>query len=67
MLEEDKEEYVIDLKITKAKVTVNQIGTEAFPDQLATFTTNYDGGDKDRTTNLQIACQKINGKVLLFH
>lgn len=65
MLEEDKEEYVIDLTITKPKVTVNQIGTEAFPDQLATFTTNYDGGDKDRTTNLQIACQKINGKVLL--
>ena len=65
MLEEDKEEYVINLTITKPKVTISQIGTEAFPDQLATFKTNYDGGDKDRTTNLQLACQKINGKVLL--
>ena len=64
-LEEDKEEYEISLKITKPKVTTNQIGTEAFPDQLATFKTNYDGGDKDRTTNLQIACNKINGKVVM--
>ena len=64
-LEEEKEEYEIELKITKPKVTTSQIGTEAFPDQLATFRTNYDGGDKDRTTNLQIACNKINGKVVM--
>ena len=64
-LEEEKEEYEIDLKITKPKVTTSQIGTEAFPDQLATFRTNYDGGDKDRTTNLQLACNKINGKVVM--
>lgn len=64
-LEEDKEEYEIDLKITKPKVTTSQIGTKAFPDQLATFRTNYDGGDKDRTTNLQLACNKINGKVVM--
>ena len=64
-LEEAKEEYEIDLKITKPKVTTSQIGTEAFPDQLATFRTNYDGGDKDRTTNLQLACNKINGKVVM--
>ena len=64
-LEEDKEEYEIDLKITKPKVTTSQIVTEAFPDQLTTFRTNYDGGDKDRTTNLQLACNKINGKVVM--
>lgn len=62
---EDKDEYVIKLTITKPKVTINQIGTEAFPDKLATFTTRYDASDKDRTTNLILACQKINGKVIL--
>ena len=62
---EEKEEYVIELTITKPNVTVNQIGTEAFPDQLATFSTRYDASDKDRTTNLTLACQKMNGKVLL--
>lgn len=65
LLKEDKEEYVIGLTITKPKVTLDQIGSEAFPDQLATFTTRYDVSDVDRSTNLQIACQKINGKVIL--
>ena len=65
LLKEDKEEYVIKLTVTKPKVTLSQIGSEAFPDQLATFTTRYDVSDVDRSTNLQIACQKINGKVIL--
>ena len=64
-LEEEREEYVIKLTITKPKVTISQIGTEAFPDQLSTFTTRYDVSDVNRTTNLRIACQKINGKVVL--
>ena len=62
---EDKEEYTIKLTITKPKVTVNDIGTEAFPDKLGTFTTRYDARDKDRTTNLIIACQKLNNQVVL--
>lgn len=65
LVSEEKEEYTIPLIITKPKVTINQIGTEAFPDQLATFTTRYDASVKDRTTNLEIACKKINGKVVL--
>ena len=65
ILEEDKEQYEINLKITKPKVTIAQIGSEAFPDLIATFSTRYDGGDVDRTTNLRIACQKINDKVVL--
>lgn len=65
ILEEDKEQYEIQLTITKPKITTAQIGSEAFPDLLATYSTRYDGGDVDRTTNLRIACQKINEKVVL--
>lgn len=65
LLLEDKEEYVIKLTITKPKVTIDQIGSEAFPDRLSVFTTRFDESDVDRSTNLRIACQKINGKVLL--
>ena len=65
LAEEGKEEYVIPLIITKPKVTIDQIGTEAFPDKLSTFTTKYDASNADRTTNLRLACQKLNGKVLL--
>ena len=62
---EVKDEYVIELIITKPKVTLEDIGTEAFPDRLSTFSTRYDASDKDRTTNLVIACQKLNGKVIM--
>ena len=65
MLKEDKEEYVIPLIITQPEVTIDELGEEAFPDQLSTFTTRYDVSDVDRTTNLKLACQKINGTVLL--
>ncbi len=65
ILAEEKEEYIIPLTVTKASVTLSQLGTEAFPNQLATFTTRYDASNVDRTTNLRLACQKLNGKVVL--
>ena len=65
MLQEDKEEYVIPLIITKPNVTLTDIGEKAFPNELSTFTTRYDVSDVDRTTNLELACEKLNGKVIL--
>lgn len=65
VLEEEKDEYIIKLTITRPKVTISQIGSEAFPDQLSIFTTRYDVSDVNRTTNLRIACQKINEKVVM--
>ena len=65
LLQQDKEQYEIKLIITKPKVTTNQIGTEAFPDMLATFSTRYDASNVDRSTNLKIAVQKINDKVIM--
>lgn len=65
MLLEEKEEYEIPLIITKPQKTVKDIGTEAFPDLLATFSTNYQASNVSRTTNLQLAAGKINGTVIL--
>ena len=62
---EEKEEYTIPLKITKPEMTINKIGTEAFPNLLSTFTTKYDKTNTNRTTNLQLAINKINGVVLM--
>ena len=59
-----KDEYVIPLKITKANVTVSSLGSRAFPDELSVFTTRYDAGNVSRTTNLSIACSKLNGYVI---
>ena len=41
------------------------IGTEAFPDLLSTFSTKYAASNKNRTTNLILASNKINGTVLM--
>ena len=41
------------------------IGTEAFPDLLSEFSTKYNASDTDRTTNLRLAANKINGTVLI--
>ena len=65
ILKEDKQEYTIPLKITKPNKTVNNIGTEAFPDMLSTFTTRYDASNVPRTTNLKLAVGKINGAVVM--
>lgn len=65
MLEEEKDEYIIPLKILYPNVTTNMIGTEAFPDLLSTYSTKYSTRDRDRTTNLQLAANKINGTVLM--
>ena len=65
LIKEVKDEYTIKLNITKPNVTIDQIGTEAFPDRLSIFTTRYDASNYNRTTNLKLASQKINGKVLM--
>ena len=65
LLAEDKETYTIKLSITQPKITLDKIGPEAFPDELATFSTRYDVSDKDRSTNLELASNKINGTVVL--
>ena len=65
IIAEPKEEYTIPLKYTTPNVTTNMIGTEAFPDLLSTFSTNYSTRDTDRTTNLRLAANKINGTVLM--
>lgn len=64
MLKQEQDEYVIDLIITKPIVTINDLGEIAFRDVLSTFTTKYDVSNKDRTTNLKLAAEKINGTVL---
>lgn len=65
MLQEEKEEYVIPLQVLYPNVTTNMIGQEAFPDLLSSFSTKYSTSDRDRTTNLQLAANKINGTVVM--
>ena len=65
LLLEDKQEYTIPLKITKAKKTIKNLGEEAFPDLISTFSTRFDAGNYNRNVNIKLATQKINGTILL--
>ena len=59
------EEYTIPLKTLYPNVSTNMIGTEAFPDLLSSYSTKYAVSNKNRTTNLILAANKINGTVLM--
>lgn len=65
LIKEEKESYTIPLKITSPTVTTNQIGTEAFPDLLATYSTTYNTGNVNRSTNIKLASAKIDGIVVM--
>lgn len=65
LLQEEKEEYIIPLITLYPSITTNQIGTEAFPDLLSSFSTKYVASNVNRSTNLRLATEKINGTVLL--
>lgn len=56
--------YTVNLSFIKPQVTVNDLGMDPFPDLLGTFSTKY-VNNPDRTTNLRLASNKINGKVIM--
>lgn len=58
----DLEQYTIELILTNPNVFVKDLNI--FPDTLSTFSTNY-VNNVNRTTNLILSANKINGKVLM--
>ena len=64
IVQNSETECEIPLKILYPNVTTNMIGQEAFPDLLGSFSTHY-VSNPDRTTNLRLAANKINGTVLM--
>lgn len=65
ILQTSDTECTIPLKVLYPEITTNMIGQEAFPDLLATFSTRYSASNYNRTTNLRLAANKIDGYVLL--
>ena len=60
-----QEEYIIPLKILYPNVTTNQIGNDAFPDQLSNFSTSFTSSGYSRSTNISLAAQKLDGVVIM--
>lgn len=65
LLNENKDTYVIPLKITTPNITTNKIGNEAFPHLLGTYSTTYSTANTNRSTNIRLASEKINGTIVM--
>lgn len=65
IISEEKEEYVIPLKIIEPAITTSMLGEDAFPDKLASFSTRYDASNTNRATNIDLAAKAIDGKILM--
>lgn len=60
-----QDSFQIPLKVLSPNVTTNQIGTEAFPNLLASFSTSFSTRNTNRSTNIRLATSKINGTVVM--
>lgn len=60
-----QEQCVIPLKVLSPSVTTNQIGPEAFPNLLGTYSTTFSTRNVNRSTNIRLATSKINGIVIM--
>lgn len=56
--------YEIPLVITYPEITEAKLTGQLFSETLATYSTNYNPGEVDRTHNMVLASNKINGTVL---
>ena len=65
LIDGNSETYNVPLKVLYPKVNTSDIGLEAFPDTLATYSTNYSTSNANRSTNIALASSKINGMVLM--
>lgn len=66
ILEEEKEEYVIPLIVKKPAITVKDLkNQDFFPEQISKYITRYDESNINRSTNIKLASEKINGTILM--
>lgn len=62
---EAPEQCSIPLTVLSPNVTTNEIGPEAFPNLLGTYSTTFSTSNVNRSTNIRLATQKINGTVIM--
>ena len=65
LLNESKEEYIIPLKITPPEIGVADLGNDVFIHTLGSYSSTFNVSNYNRTTNVNIASQKINNIILL--
>ena len=61
----ESDNYTIPLKTLYPNVKTSDIGMEAFPNKLSSYTSSYATSNSNRCTNISLASSKINGLVLM--
>lgn len=68
ILFEEKDKYIIPLKLTKPKITTNDLKNKynlhIFNDLLAKETTHYDATNINRSINMEVSSKQINGTII---
>ena len=65
LLSEEKDEYIIPLKITPPEIGVEDLGNDIFAGNLGTYSSYYNVSNYNRSVNVELASQKINNVILL--
>lgn len=65
LLAEEKDEYIIPLKITPPEVSVEDLGNDIFKDNLGAYSSYYNISNYNRSINVELASKKINNVILL--
>ena len=55
----------IPLKILSPEITINELGNEAFPNELSSYSTSYSTYNYNRSNNIVLAAEKVNGTVVM--
>ena len=64
IVQSNLDEYIIPLQYTYPEIKIENLDLDFFKDTLAIFTTKYNITNEARSTNLELAAEKINGTIL---
>lgn len=65
LLNQNTNQCSIPLKVLSPSVTINNLSAEAFPNLLASYSTTFNAGNVNRTTNIKLSTAKIDGTVVM--
>lgn len=64
MLASGAKEFSVPVTILEPNVRTDELSTDAFPNRLSIFSTEYNEAEVSRSSNVKLAAEKVNGTVL---
>ncbi|MBE7018770.1 MAG: hypothetical protein E7413_02695 [Ruminococcaceae bacterium] len=64
MLASGEREFSVPVTVLEPNVRTDELSTDAFPNRLSIFSTEYNEDEVSRSSNVKLAAEKVNGTVL---